>query len=56
MTASQSGKTSIGGVASFARRERTVSSIVEVKSSAAPFFRRAVVGRMRQAMLGKNLR
>ena len=46
MTASQSGKTSIGGAASSARRARTVSSIAEVKSNAAPFFRRAVIGRM----------
>ena len=46
MTASQSGKTSIGGAASSARRVRTVSSIAEVNSNAAPFFRRAVTGRM----------
>ena len=46
MTASQSGKTSIGSAASSARRARTVSSIAEVKSNAAPFFRRAVIGRM----------
>ena len=37
MTAPQSGKTSIGGAASSARRARTVSSIVEVKSNATPF-------------------
>ena len=46
MTASQSGKTSIGGAASSARRVRTVSSIAEANSNAAPFFRRAVTGRM----------
>ena len=46
MTASQSGKTSIGGAMSSARRARTVSSIVEVKSNATPFFRRAIIGRM----------
>ena len=56
MTASQSGKTRIEGAASLARRARTVSSIVEVKSNAAPFLRRAVIGRMRRAMLGRNLR
>ena len=37
MTASQSGKTSIGGAASSARRARTVSSIAGVKSNAASF-------------------
>ena len=41
---------------SSARRARTVSSIAEVKSSATPFFRRAVIGRMWRAMLGRNLR
>ena len=56
MTASQSGKTSIGGAASSARRARTVSSIAEVKSNAAPFLRKAIIGRMRRAMLGRNLR
>ena len=56
MTACQSGKTSIGDVVNFARRARTASSIVEVKSNAAPFFKRAVIGRMRQVMLGRNLR
>ena len=45
ITASQSGKTSIGGAAGSARRTRTVSSIAEVKSNAAPLFRRAVIGR-----------
>ena len=45
-----------GGVARSGRRARTVSSIVEVKSNAAPVLRRAVIGRMRQAMLGRNLR
>ena len=48
--------TSIGGAASSARRARTVSSIAEVKSNAAPFLRRAVIGRMWRAMLGRNLR
>ena len=38
MTASQSGKTSIGSAASSTGRARTVSSIAEVKSNAAPFF------------------
>ena len=38
MTASQSGKTSIGDAASSARRARTVSSIAEVILNAAPFF------------------
>ena len=56
MTASQSGKTSIGGAVSSARRARTVFSIVEVKSNATSFFRTAVIGRMRRAMLGRNLR
>ena len=56
MTACQSGKMSIGGVANSARRARTASSTVEVKSNTAPFFKRAVIGRMRQAMLGRNLR
>ena len=37
MTASQSGKTSIGNAASSARRARTVSSIAKVKSNAATF-------------------
>ena len=37
MTAPQSGKTSIGGAASSARRVQTVSSIAEVNSNAAPF-------------------
>ena len=44
--ASQSGKTSIGGAASSARSVRTVSSIAEANLNAAPFFRRAVTGRM----------
>ena len=52
MTASQSGKTSTVGAVSSARRAGTVSSILEVKSNAALFFRRAVIGRMRQSMLG----
>ena len=42
MTASQSGKTSIGGTASSAKRARTVSTIAEVKSNATLSFRRAV--------------
>ena len=56
MTASQSGKTSIGGAASSTRRVRTVSYIAEVKSNATPFFRRAAIGRMWRAMLDRNLR
>ena len=56
MAGSQSGKTSIGGAPSSERRARTVSSIAEVKSNAMPCFRRAVIGRMWQAMLGRNLR
>ena len=56
MTTSQSGKTSISGATSSARRVRTVSSIVEVKSNATPVFRRVVIWRMRRAMLGRNLR
>ena len=44
MTASQSGKTSIGGASSSARSVRTVSSIAEANSNAAPFFRRATPG------------
>ena len=56
MTASQSGNTSIDGAASSARIARTVSSVVEVKSNATPFYRRAVIGRIRQTMLGGNLR
>ena len=54
MTASQSGKTSIEGVASSARRARTVSSIAEVKSNATPFLRRAVIGRMELAVVTKT--
>ena len=46
MTASQSGKTSIEGASNSARRVRTVSSIAEVNSNAAPFFGRAVTERM----------
>ena len=38
ITASQSGKTSIGGAASSASRARTASSIGGVKLNAAPFF------------------
>ena len=56
MTASQSGKTSVGGAASFARRARTMSSIAEVKTNAASFLRRAVIGWIRRAMSGRNLR
>ena len=46
MTASQFGTTSIGGAASSTRSVRTVSSIAEANSNAAPFSRRAVTGRM----------
>ena len=56
ITASQSGKTSIGEAASSASRARTVSSIGGVKPKVAPFLSRAVIGRTRLAMLGKNLR
>ena len=56
MTASQSWETSIGGAASSATRARTASSMLEVKLNVAPFFSRAVVGRKRLAILGRNLR
>ena len=56
MTASQSGKTSVGGAASFARRAQTMSSVAEVKTNAASYLRRVVIGRMRRAMSARNLR
>ena len=56
ITASQWGKTSIGGAASSANRARTASSIEGVKLNVAHFFSKAVIGRTRLAMSGKNLR
>ena len=53
ITASQSGKTSIGGAAS---KARTAASIGGVKSNTAPFFSKDVIERTRLAILGKNLR
>ena len=56
ITASQSGKISIGGAASSASRARTASFIEEVKLNVAPVLSKAVLGRTRLVMLGKNLR
>ena len=55
MTASQSGKTSIGGAASSARRVRTVSSIAETNSKRGALFqegrhRAYVVSHVRQEL------
>ena len=50
------GKTSIGGAASSASKARTASSIEGIKMNVAPFLNKAVIGRTRLAMLGKNLR
>ena len=56
ITASQSGKISIGGAASSASRARTAASIGGVKLNVVPFLSKDVIGRTRLAMLDKNLR
>ena len=56
ITASQSGKTSIGGATSSARVAKTAFYIVGVKPNVAPFLGSAVIGRTRLATLGRNLR
>ena len=56
ITASQSGKASIGGAASSGSRARTASCIGGVKPKVTPFLSRAVIGCSRLAMLGKHLR
>ena len=56
ITASQSGKTSIGGAASSASKARTAVSKGGVKSNTAPFLSKDVIERTRLAMFGKNFR
>ena len=56
ITASQAGKTSIGGAASSASRVQAAASIGGVKLNVALILRKDVIGRIRLAMLGKNLR
>ena len=56
ITASQSGKTSIGGSASSASKARTAAYIGGVKSNTTPFLSKDVIERTRLAMLGKNFR
>ena len=56
ITASQPGKTKIGGAVSSTRRAQTTSSIARVKSYPVPFLSRVVIGHVRRAMLGRNLR
>ena len=48
-------KTSVCGTVSSARREQTSFSIVGVTLNVAPFLSAAVIGRIRLAMLGRNL-
>ena len=55
ITASQSGKTSIGGAASSASKAQTAASTVDMKSNTAPFFSKDVIERTRLAMFGKNI-
>ena len=55
ITASQSGKTSVGGAASSASKAKTAASIGGVKLNVAPFVSKVVIGRTRLAMSGKNL-
>ena len=52
ITASQSGKTSIGGAASSASKAQTASSIGGVNLNVAPFLSKAVIRRTR---LGQEL-
>ena len=54
--ASRSAKTRIDGAASSAKRAHTTFSIVGVNLNVALFLSRAVIGRIRRVMLGRNLR